>query len=88
MPNGKNFPLSATFMTTSNMSSFNLELHPVLVSPADTIFATILGVVNLIWLITNTLEFFPVDVPVSFLTKPGFDLIGTGSPLFENPVSL
>ena len=80
--------MSPKLSKSSNMSS--LRSHPcvVVVSPIDTIFTTILGVVYLIWMIINRLEFFPIGVPVSFSTNPGFEPTGTGSPLLDNHVSL
>ena len=82
------FRVLAMQSTTSNMSSFKSQLHPVTVRPVDTILATILGVVAWTCLIINPFDFFPIGVPVSLSTNPSLIPTGTGVPLLDNPISL
>ena len=82
------FPFYAMFTTASNMLSFESEPRRVLVILVDIIFSTIFGVVYWIWLIIKPYELFAIGVLVSVSTRIGFELMGTDSPLFNNPLIL
>ena len=88
MPSSKVFLFLLRLRKPPNMTSFKSQPRPMIIRLAEIIFATILGVVNCIWMITSPLELFHVGVPVRFSTRRGFDLIGIGFPLFDNLISL
>ena len=71
------FPFSAILSMASNMSSYKSYPRPATVRPVDTIFATILGVVDLNCSIISPLELFPIGVPFNLSTNPSFFPTGT-----------
>ena len=81
-------PSVAMVSTTSSMSNLRSLPRPARVSVIAMILATIYGVRVVIWLIINPFEFLPEVVLVSSSTSPSLILIGTGSLVFERPVSL